>query len=159
MARAPAGSRMLRVSWKTSLIAAHTASASTRTISSTSSRQTRNVSSPTRRTAVPSENRPTSASVTRRPASSERAMASESSVWTPMTRISGRSALTYAATPAISPPPPTATKIASMGPGCWRRISMPTVPCPAITAGSSKGCTNTSPRAAAISSARAWASE
>ena len=63
IARAPAGSRMLRVSWKTSLMAAQTASASTRTISSTSSRQMRNVSTPTRRTAVPSEKRPTSVSV------------------------------------------------------------------------------------------------
>ena len=39
--------------------------------------------------------------------------------------------------PAISPPPPTATKMASIGPPCWRRISMPMVPCPAITSGSS----------------------
>src|SRR5680860_1865224 len=52
IASAPAGSRMLRVSSKTSLIAAQTASESTRTISSTSSRQRRKVSTPTRRTAV-----------------------------------------------------------------------------------------------------------
>ena len=29
---------------------------------------------------------------------------------------------------------------------CWRRISMPIVPCPAITSGSSYGCTNVRPR-------------
>jgi hypothetical protein len=27
---------------------------------------------------------------------------------------------------------------------CWRRISMAMVPCPAITSGSSKGCTKVS---------------
>ena len=85
MLSAPAGSRMLRVSWKTSLMAAQTASVSTTTKSSTSSRTSRNVSSPTSFTAVPSENRPTSSSWTRWPAASERAMASESSIWTPMT--------------------------------------------------------------------------
>ena len=90
---APAGSRMLRVSWNTSLMAAQTASVSTTTKSSTSARVRRKVSAPTRLTAVPSENRPTSSSVTRRPARTERSMASESVVCTPMTRISGRTAL------------------------------------------------------------------
>ncbi len=74
--------------------------------SSTSSRHRRKVSSPTSLTAVPSENRPTSGSVTRSPALTDCAIASESSVCTPITLISGRTALTYAATPAISPPPP-----------------------------------------------------
>ncbi len=69
---APAGSRMLRVSWNTSLMAAHTASVSTTTKSSTSARVTRKVSSPTSLTAVPSENRPTSLSVTRLPALAHR---------------------------------------------------------------------------------------
>ena len=64
---APAGSRMLRVSWNTSLMAAQTASVSTTTKSSTSARAMRKVSSPTSLTAVPSENSPTSASCTRRP--------------------------------------------------------------------------------------------
>jgi hypothetical protein len=44
--------------------------------------------------------------------------------------------------PLINPPPPIATKIASSGPWHWRRISMPIVPWPAITSGSSYGCTN-----------------
>ena len=90
---APAGSRMLRVSWKTSLMAAQTASVSTTTKSSTSSRARRKVSSPTSLTAVPSENRPTSASATRSPARTERSIASESAVCTPITLISGRTAL------------------------------------------------------------------
>ncbi len=92
--RAPAGSRMLRVSSKTSLIAAQAASVSTTTHSSTSSRARRKVSAPTRLTAVPSENRPTSSSSTRSPASIDRIIASESFICTPTTRISGRTALT-----------------------------------------------------------------
>jgi hypothetical protein len=64
-ASAPAGSTMLRVSTNTSLMPAQTASVSTSMNSSTSSRAMRKVSSPTSLTAVPSENRPTSGSVTR----------------------------------------------------------------------------------------------
>ena len=75
---------MLRVSSKTSLMAAHAASVSTTIHSSTSSRARRNVSAPTRLTAVPSENRPTSASSTRSPASIDRIIASESFIWTPI---------------------------------------------------------------------------
>ena len=142
---APAGSRMLRVSSNTSLIAAQTASVSTTTKSSTSARVRRNVSSPTCLTAVPSENRPTSSSVMRSPALTERIIASESAIWTPMTLISGRTALMYAATPEMRPPPPMATNTAWIGRWCWRRISMPTVPCPAITSGSSNGCTKVYP--------------
>ena len=52
--------------------------------------QSRNVSLPTCFTATPSANRPTCASVTRRPAASERAIASESTGCTPMILISGR---------------------------------------------------------------------
>ena len=115
---APAGSSTERVSSKTSLIAAHTASVSTISKPSTSWRAMRKVSSPTSLTAVPSENRPTSFKVTRLPAFTDRAIASESDVCTPMTLISGRTALMYEATPAISPPPPTATKTASIGPWC-----------------------------------------
>ena len=87
---APAGSRMLRVSWNTSLMAAQTASVSTTTKSSTSSRARRKVSSPTSLTAVPSENRPDvgqRARACRR--CTERSIASESAVCTPITWISG----------------------------------------------------------------------
>ena len=130
IASAPAGSRMERVSSKTSFSAAQMASVSTRTISSTYCRTRRNVSLPTCFTATPSANRPTCASLTRRPASIERAIASESSGCTPITLTSGRTRFTYAAMPLASPPPPIATKIASRGPWCWRRISMPIVPWP-----------------------------
>ena len=47
--------------------------------------------------------------------------------------------------PAMRPPPPIATKIASIGPWHWRSTSIPIVPCPAITSGSSYGCTNVAP--------------
>src|SRR3989344_1319909 len=53
----------------------------------------RKVSSPTSLTAVPSENKPTSASVTRSCALTDWIMASESFICTPITLISGRTAL------------------------------------------------------------------
>ena len=65
-----------------------------RFISSTSSLQSRNVSSPTCLTATPSANSPTWGSVTRRPAASERAIASESTGCTPTMRMSGRTRFT-----------------------------------------------------------------
>jgi hypothetical protein len=40
------------------------------------------------------------------------------------------------------PPPPMGTNTAPSGSGCWRRISMPMVPCPAMTSGSSYRWTN-----------------
>ena len=144
---APAGSRIDRVSSNTSFSAAHVASVSTSTMSSTYCCASRNVSLPTCFTATPSANRPTWASFTRRPAASERAIASESSGCTPITLMSGRTRFTYAAIPLISPPPPIATKIASIGPCHWRRISMPTVPCPAITSGIVVGMHERRPRA------------
>jgi hypothetical protein len=103
------------VSWNTSLIAAHSASVSTVTTPSTNSLHNRKVSSPTSFTAVPSANSPTSLSSTRSPFCSDCAIAHESSVCTPITLISGRTALTYAATPDASPPPPIGTKIAWIG--------------------------------------------
>ena len=88
-ASAPAGSSTLRVSRNTSLIAAHTASVSTRITSSRYSRHRRKVSSPTSFTAVPSENSPTSARFTRSPAFNDCAIAQESSVCTPITFTDG----------------------------------------------------------------------
>ena len=73
----------------------------------------------------------------RRPALSERDIASESTGCTPMILTPGLSRFTYEAIPEIRPPPPIATKIASIGRVVWRRISMPIVPWPAITSGSS----------------------
>ena len=63
----------------------------------------RNVSAPTCFTATPSANRPTCASVTRRPALIERVIASESTGWTPMILIAGRTRFTYEAMPLIKP--------------------------------------------------------
>ena len=59
--------------------------------------------------------------------------------------------------PAIRPPPPTSTKTASKGSPCWRTISIPTVPCPAMTCSSSNGGMKTIPRSAASTSARSFA--
>ena len=115
MAKAPAGSRMLRVSEKTSLIAAQISSVSTVIISSTTFLQIRNVSLPTNFTAVPSENKPTSFISMRLFALSERFMASESEACTPITLVLGLTALTYSPIPEIRPPPPIATKTASIG--------------------------------------------
>ena len=115
MAKAPAGSRMLRVSVKTSLMAAQISSVSTVMISSTTRLQMRKVSLPTNLTAVPSEKRPTSFISMRLLALSERLIASESTDCTPITLVFGLTALTYSPIPAISPPPPMATKMASIG--------------------------------------------
>ena len=49
-------------------------------------------------------------------------------------------------------------KIACGVSGAWRRISIATVPCPAMTSGSSNGCTYTRPVRSDISPARAFAS-
>ena len=87
-----------------SLIAAQIASVSTRIISSTYLRARRNVSFPTLFTATPSAKSPTCGRVTRRPAWSERDIASESNGCTPTTRTSGRSRFTYAPMPPMSPP-------------------------------------------------------
>ena len=72
---------------------------------------------------------------------------------------SGTTDLTYAPIPAISPPPPTGTKMAARSRGCWRTISSAIVPCPAITRGSSKGWTNVSPASWASRSECSCASE
>ena len=72
---------------------------------------------------------------------------------TPMTFTAGYRYFTYTAMPASSPPPPTGTKIASSSPPLWRRISTAMVPWPAITSGSSNGCTNTRLRSRASCSA------
>src|SRR5258706_331643 len=57
----------------------------------------------------------------------------------------------------MSPPPPTGITSASSS-GASASISSATVPCPAITCGSSNGCTSTRPRSRRSWSARALAS-
>jgi hypothetical protein len=80
-------------------------------------------------------------------------MAGKRADWTPITHSPGFMARVTVAMPETSPPPPTATTSVSRS-GWARSISRPMVPCPAITSGSSKGCTKASP----CSSARriAW---
>ncbi|KAJ1879021.1 hypothetical protein LPJ66_011780, partial [Kickxella alabastrina] len=121
-------------------MAAHTSSLVTRTTSSMRSLATRKHSRPTWHTAVPSANRPTSDSTSLRPAFRDCAMAQESTVSTATILIAGQTRLTYAEMPAISPPPPTATKIMSISVDLrCRKSSIAIVPWPAITRGSSKG--------------------
>mmetsp|Transcript_9472 Transcript_9472/g.38913 ORF Transcript_9472/g.38913 Transcript_9472/m.38913 type:complete len:215 (-) Transcript_9472:603-1247(-) len=117
----------------------------TRTTPSSSSWQIRKHSAPTLRTATPSANGSTFESSTSRPRCRLCAMALAPAGSTPMMRTSGARRLMYDAMPAISPPPPTGTKTAcgtSPRPRSLptsRRISMPVVPWPAMTAGSSNG--------------------
>mmetsp|Transcript_22631 Transcript_22631/g.45193 ORF Transcript_22631/g.45193 Transcript_22631/m.45193 type:complete len:210 (-) Transcript_22631:858-1487(-) len=137
---APAGSSTTLASLYASLMAAHIWSVVTVTMSSTRVLQTLNVSLPTVLTAAPSANSPTLSRVTTEPARREEVMPAASSASTPMTLTSGLTLLTYAAIPASMPPPPQQTNTASMGvdTDCFR-ISMPIVPWPAMTSGSSKG--------------------
>ena len=72
-----------------SLMAAQISSVLTRMISSTTSLATRNVSSPTRRTATPSANVPTRSSVTICPARSDSYMLADSTGSTPMILMPG----------------------------------------------------------------------
>ena len=88
-ASAPAGSAIVRLSSKMSWIAAQISSVETRITSSTYCCASRNVSSPTRRTATPSAKMPTRSSVTRLRASSESCMLAASSGSTPTMRICG----------------------------------------------------------------------
>ena len=112
-ASAPAGSTIERVSSNTSWMAAQISSVSTSRISSTCALHSANVSSPTRLTATPSAKIPTRSRVTRRPACSDSYMPADSSGSTPMIRTFGYRYFTYTAIPAIRPPPPIGTKIAS----------------------------------------------
>mmetsp|Transcript_49353 Transcript_49353/g.116299 ORF Transcript_49353/g.116299 Transcript_49353/m.116299 type:complete len:219 (+) Transcript_49353:1102-1758(+) len=144
-ASAPDGSVIDLVSSKTSLIATHVSSVSTRITSSTRSLHSLKVSSPTIRTATPSANVSTLSRVTRSPAFSDRYSAFAPVGSTPMILMLGRRRLTYDATPAMSPPPPTGMKIAWMSLLYCRRISIPIVPWPAITRGWSKGGMNGMP--------------
>mmetsp|Transcript_42787 Transcript_42787/g.129257 ORF Transcript_42787/g.129257 Transcript_42787/m.129257 type:complete len:214 (+) Transcript_42787:244-885(+) len=145
-AKAPAGSRMTRVSTKLSLIAAQISSVDTVTTSSKTIWHNRKVSSPTLRTAAPSANRPTAGSSTTRPASKLARMPAASAASTPITLMPGFAALRNMPTPAASPPPPMQQNTASTS-SCvvWARISCPMVPWPAMTCGSLKGCTSTRP--------------
>mmetsp|Transcript_5593 Transcript_5593/g.22864 ORF Transcript_5593/g.22864 Transcript_5593/m.22864 type:complete len:210 (+) Transcript_5593:1346-1975(+) len=154
-ATAPAGSRMDRVSSKTSLIAAQISSVLTVMTPSTTCWQRSKHTSPTCRTATPSANPSTLFSLQILPWKSDCVIALAPSGSTPMTFTSGRMDLMYAAIPAMRPPPPTGTNTYSTL-GSWRTTSMPTVPCPATTSGSSNGGTNVLPSSSARRLAYAW---
>ena len=81
----------------------------------------------------------------RSPAASERLTSSPASGSTPMILSPGANALAAVAQPEIRPPPDTGTTSASRGPAS-SSSSSPTVPCPAITRGSSNGWIGWSPR-------------
>mmetsp|Transcript_384 Transcript_384/g.733 ORF Transcript_384/g.733 Transcript_384/m.733 type:complete len:251 (+) Transcript_384:645-1397(+) len=139
-ASAPEGSVMERVSSKISLMAAQISSVSTSTISSTTSWQIRNGSTPTIFTATPSAKVSTLSRRTLCPAIKLSCMAHAPNGSTPMILMSGRTRFRYAPTPEMRPPPPTGRKTASSSAlGAWRRSSRPMVPWPAMTSGSSKG--------------------
>mmetsp|Transcript_7739 Transcript_7739/g.27204 ORF Transcript_7739/g.27204 Transcript_7739/m.27204 type:complete len:380 (+) Transcript_7739:493-1632(+) len=157
-ATAPAGSSMDLVSSKTSFMAAHTSSVSTRTTPSSSCWHTRNVSVPTVLTATPSAKESTLVRLVTPPRYRLCAMPFAPAGSTPITLTSGRTLLTNAATPAASPPPPMGTNTASSLPAHCRSISIATVPCPAITAGSSKGWMRVRPSSRARLSAYACVS-
>mmetsp|Transcript_23996 Transcript_23996/g.78064 ORF Transcript_23996/g.78064 Transcript_23996/m.78064 type:complete len:210 (+) Transcript_23996:2981-3610(+) len=127
-ARAPEGSVIERVSSKMSLIATQISSVSTSTISSTSSRASLKVKLPTVLTATPSAKVSTLSSTTCFFSLRDRYIASAPVGSTPIILMSGRSRFTYAATPAMRPPPPTGMKMASIGFEHCLRISRPIVP-------------------------------
>src|SRR6266545_3635330 len=84
------------------------------------------------------------------------ASAFESSGSTATTRASGFTPFTAVAIPETSPPPPTWTRITSAS-GTSSSISSPTVPWPAITSGSSYGCTSVRPVSSISRSSRSKA--
>src|SRR5712691_2958489 len=83
--------------------------------------------------------------------------AGDASGCTATIRTAGARAFTAAATPEMSPPPPTGTTIAPTS-GSSSRISSPAVPCPAAVRGSSKAWTYVAPVRSTWAMARAWAS-
>ena len=110
---APEGSQIALVSLKVSFMAAHISSVVTVITSSTVSRITAKVASPTCLTAVPSAKIPTSDSLTGSPESIAALRQAASSDSTAMIFVAGRNFFKYAEIPAHNPPPPTAIKTAS----------------------------------------------
>ncbi len=84
-------------------------------------------------------------------------MQGRTSVSTPITLMDGRSAFAATATPDTSPPPPIGTTIASVSGSC-ASTSSAIVPWPAMTSGSSNGCTKVSPSVCSSRRASAYAS-
>ena len=137
-ATAPAGSDKTLVSSKISFTPAQTSSMETVMTSSTHSFITSRLCFPTCATATPSANIPMLFNLTLFPACIAAARQAESSTSTPNIFVFLFFCEIHAEIPASSPPPPTGTKIASKSIP-ESRISLPTVPWPAIVYGSSKG--------------------
>ena len=76
------------------------------------------------------------------------------STCTPTTSISGRADFIAMAMPLARPPPPTGTTTFARS-GTSSSSSSPSVPCPATTSGSSKGCTKAMPASCARARAAA----
>ena len=134
---APAPSTTSLARWAQWTMALAISSSLTSTTSLTSALIIGSVSSPGRLTAMPSAIVCDAGAVTVTPASSEARTGAQPSACTPITRTSGFSACSAVAMPAISPPPPMGT-ITVVTAGNCSRISKPIVPCPLMTASSSK---------------------
>src|SRR5438105_956079 len=72
--------------------------------------------------------------------------------WTPTTSTSGRTACSASEIPEQRPPPPMGTTTVATS-GSWSASSSPSVPCPAITASSSKGWTKSAPASSTLATA------
>ena len=135
-----------------STIASATSSSGTTTTSSNHERISESVRSPGRLTAMPSAIVSFDGAATGSPRRSDSGYGAMLSTCTPTISTSGRADFTATAIPDASPPPPTGTTTFARS---WTSSSSsnPSVPWPATTSGSSKGCTNAIP----VSSARAFA--
>ena len=142
---APAGSTTVFVRSRSRSRARERSSSETVTMSSTSAVHVGQGQSDTRFTAIPSAMVSMRSRVTTRPAARDADIDAAPSASTPTSLTSGRSALRAAPTPLMSPPPPMATATVPASAAC-SASSRPSVPCPAMTSGSSNGETNVAPR-------------
>ena len=156
-ATAPAGSATVLARSINNTTVSAIASSDTVTTSSTRRRMTGSVRSPGARVRRPSAIVSGDDSGPRKRSWNARCVALAPLAWTPNTRRSGLSALAATAIPAIRPPPPMGTTSVSTS-GAASSTSRATVPWPAITSGSSNGCTYVRPSSSATRSASACAS-
>ncbi len=138
-APAPSTTSLARSSRNT--IASAISSSVTATTSSTQRSISDSVSSPGRLTAIPSAMVRADWTATGFPSLSDSRTGAQLEAWTPITSIEARADFSAIATPLTSPPPPTGTITRARSSTCSSNSS-PIVPCPAITSGSSNGCTN-----------------
>ena len=136
-ATAPAPSATVFSRSSSSRMALAISSSSTVTMSSTYFATTGSVRTPARRTSMPSASVTDGASVTGSCSSSARCIDGTRAVCTPMIWMRGLISFIATAMPLMRPPPPTGTITASRY-GFCSSSSRPMVPCPAMTASSSK---------------------